>query len=298
MKPEARKSWRSLRAFYNEVATGSICDLAPRLTLVLLLLHSGYFWYLKVPMTFICAAAILYRTLYRSPWFWLFVSATLAWANFYNWFQVDNHKYLMLYWTIALHCAMGSKDPEATLRVNARWLIAGCMFFATFWKAISPDYLDGSFFEYSILLDSRFEEVAEKIGGLSEETNHSNRLLAGKLMGDRIETTSVTLASSFNVAVFGAAMTWFGILLEGLIALCFIAPNRSFLARWRDASLLSFIVITYALATVIGFGWLLSIMGFAHCAEAKRKTRSFFVASFFLIQIYLIPKSWILQIFE
>lgn len=289
---------KAARAFYEEVAVGSASELAPRLTLVLLLLHSGYFWYLQVPMTFICAAAILYRSLYRSPVFWLLVSATLAWANAYNWFLVDNHKFLMLYWTIALHCAMSSDDPNAALKTNARWLIGGCMALATFWKIIAPDYLDGSFFEYSLLLDSRFSEVAERIGGLSNETLHSNSLLAGRLIGDTVEFTQVTLESSVALSRFAGLMTWSGVLLEGLIALCFLLPNSSRMAAWRDDALLSFIVLTYALATVIGFGWLLAIMGFSHCSEKKRKTRALFVASFFLVQIYLIPKSWILGFFE
>ena len=55
------------------------------------------------------------------------------------------------------------------------------------------------------------------------------------------------------------------------------------------ASLLIFAVTTYSIATVIGFGWLLMIMGVAQCRPQDHVTRFLYVATFLLILIYTAP---------
>jgi hypothetical protein len=75
-----------------------VLDLAPRLTLLLLIVSGGSYWYLRVPMTVFCACGLLSRSLYRGAGYWFVLTAVMTWGNALNWYAIDNHKYLMTYW--------------------------------------------------------------------------------------------------------------------------------------------------------------------------------------------------------
>jgi hypothetical protein len=50
--------------------------------------------------------------------------------------------------------------------------------------------------------------------------------------------------------------------------------------------LIGFCVLTYALAPVAGFGWLLLALGLAQCDPQERGLRTAYVATFFLVLVY------------
>ena len=56
----------------------------------------------------------------------------------------------------------------------------------------------------------------------------------------------------------------------------------------RDASrtLIAFCVVTYAVAPVGGFGWLLLAMGLAHTAAEEARTRVAYLSAFLLVVLY------------
>lgn len=277
------------RALYAEVTSMGATDLVPRMTLILLILHSGYFWYLHVPMALLCIVGLVYRRLYREPRFWLVVCCVMAWGSLLNWFQIDNHKFLMLYWLIAIYCALLSADPERTLAVNAKLMIGLVFGLAVVWKAITPDYLSGQFFEFELLADSRFSIISTALAGMSVQQLTENNYLLGQLTAHDGILTEVRLQSAPLVGPIAALVTWWTILIEAVIALLFLLPDRPLLHRLRDASLLLFAVTTYSVANVIGFGWLLMIMGVAQCRPQDHVTRFLYVASFLLILIYTAP---------
>ncbi len=60
--------------------------------------------------------------------------------------------------------------------------------------------------------------------------------------------------------------------------------------RFRQILLIIFLVTTYPIATVIGFGWLLCIMGFAQVDSPEQwRTKIGFLFVFFLMELYLVP---------
>ncbi|MFQ5564761.1 MAG: hypothetical protein ACE5EU_00140 [Paracoccaceae bacterium] len=277
------------RALYTEVASMSVIDLVLRMTLILLILHSGYFWYLRVPMALLCIVGLIYRRLYREPWFWLIVCCVMAWGSLLNWFQIDNHKFLMLYWLIAIYCSLLSGNQERTLALNAKLMIGLVFGFAVIWKAITPDYLSGQFFEFELLADSRFSIISTAIAGMSVQQLTENNYLIGQLTAYDGILTEVKLQSAERIGLISGMITWWTILIEAVIAVLFLLPDSPLLHRLRDASLLLFAVTTYAVANVIGFGWLLMIMGVAQCRREDRVTRFLYVATFLLILIYTAP---------
>ena len=63
-------------------------------------------------------------------------------------------------------------------------------------------------------------------------------------------------------------------------------PPQQIAASARHLLLLVYCVVTYAIATVDGFGWLLLAMGAAQCGVDQRRLRAAYVGVFVLILLY------------
>ena len=137
--------------------------LAGAMTLLLLLLYAEDVWYLRAGTYALAVAGLLYRPLTRSAAFWLTAAAFLTVGHAERWFQVDNHKYLITYWVLALGLAHLTPRPAEALRTSARLLVGFAFALAVLQKLLSPDYLSGSFFEALLVTDRRFAYVAYPI---------------------------------------------------------------------------------------------------------------------------------------
>ena len=82
-----------------------------------------------------------------------------------------------------------------------------------------------------------------------------------------------------------AATVW-NLFINAALALAFLWPTDRGPSRLRHGLLLIYCAITYAVATVDGFGWLLLAMGAAQCTPAQRRTRMAYVGVFVLIILY------------
>ncbi|HVV99088.1 MAG TPA: hypothetical protein VHB77_02040 [Planctomycetaceae bacterium] len=267
-------------------------DLVTNLTLILFLLHAPDFWYARSPLAVLAICGLIYRPLRLRMEFWAATTAILALSLWLNWFAVDNHKYLEAYLSLALCCTFAATEADrgAVLASTARWLIGLCVGLSVVWKLMSPDFVNGAFFEFTLLVDDRFAHVASWFGGISLETLFQNRevehmLTHGYVQGIALE--DVTLKSSPQLKLLARCITGWTLAIESLLALAFLLPSRLRLAALRDPALLVFAATTYLVANVQGFGWLLMILGIAQC----RRTRAAFlyVAVYLLIEVYNIP---------
>jgi hypothetical protein len=86
------------------------------------------------------------------------------------------------------------------------------------------------------------------------------------------------------------AATWATLALEAAVAIAFLAPlgRRVWLRHWL---LLCFCATTYAIAPVVGFGWLLLAMGAAQCAPHARRTRLAYLGVFALLIFYAVASA-------
>jgi hypothetical protein len=270
-----------------------IFKVALGMTLVLLMLYTNKFWYLNIPLTILCSAAVLHPPLRVSPNFWFIVTIIVAVGNYHNWYTIDNHQYLITYWCLALYCGLLTPNPTQTIKITARLLIGLCFLFATLWKVISIDYLDGTFFHYSLLMDDRFSNVAVLFRGLTSEAFLQNHQVFDELLKFDSLLHFIQLQDSPQLFWLAKFATRWTIGIEGLIAIAFLWPAGSFISRWRDFPLLLFLLTTYLVAPVIGFGWVLIAMGLTQCTSTFKYTRLLYLLAFFIIQIYLIPWSTI-----
>lgn len=274
--------------------------LCRQLTLILLILHAPWIWYLTIPLQALCILGLVYRPVARQPDFWLLAAALLASATILNWYYLDNHKYLLCYWVIALWIVhmTPAGDRANILAHNARWLVGLTMLFATVWKVIEPPFWDGTVFQYLLLTDSRFEYVARWIGGASQSTLALNRDLIQELQTGHLhgrEIAAVQLSTAARIGLVAQSITWWTILIEGAIGVAFCLPLRRLTAA-RHWLLLIFAATTYLVAPVKGFGWLLMILGIAQCNKSDFRYRLAYFIVFLLIHFYILPFGEIVDI--
>ncbi len=270
------------------------------LTVVLLLTATPQQWYLSGPLAALCGLAVVYRRWLTRPQFWYVVATLLGTTVYLNWESSDNHKYLFVYWCLALCGAFSlpQAQQQKSLATSSRWIIGLCMLLAVIWKLAMPDYRNGSFFEFTLLVDERFAHFTSLLAGIPLKTLADNRVLEamlreGHLLGASVQ--SVSLGNSAVVQTLAWTMTWWTVLIEGLLAAAFLIPDRRSVAVARNALLLLFAATTYLIAPVRAFGWILMLLGLAQCGERERAFRPLYLAAIVLIQIYTLPVAGIIE---
>jgi len=261
-------------------------DLAPRLTLLLLLLAPVGGWEVRPFVLLLAAAGLLSAGVLRAPATWLALTVLTGWRVVADWPMSDNHAYLLGYWCLAVFLSRWTPSPAAALATSARLLLGLAFAFAALWKlALSPDYLDGTFFRVWLLTDPRLGDLASLVGGLDARDLEASRhfLAPPPTLG---EEHLPALVEPPALRAAARVLTWATALLEAALALLFLVPSP---ARWRwlpHAALLAFCAGTYAVAPVESFGWLLLAMGAATCPANAAGLRGGYVACFALLVVY------------
>jgi hypothetical protein len=261
-------------------------DLPLRLSLLLLLLAPVGSWELRPFVRLVAAGGLLSGVAARSPWTWLALTGLTGWRVVADWPLADNHAYLLAYWCLAVLLSQLVPDPAAALGVSGRLLVGLAFAFATLWKLVlSPDYLDGTFFRVWLLVDPRFEDLARLVGGLSPAELDASRtfLQPPPTLGVEHYPALVEPAALRRGA---ECLTFAALALEGLLAVLFLAPVPARRPWLRHAPLLAFCAATYAVAPVVGFGWLLLAMGLAGVPGDALRLRLVYLACFALLLLH------------
>jgi hypothetical protein len=262
-------------------------DLVLRLTAVELLLRPLGPWATKPVTLGLAALALLFPRVLRAPATWLALAALVAVSIAADWPLPDNHIYLLAYWCLAAGLALGAGDPRATLARSGRFLLGFAFAFAVLWKGVlSPDYVDGRFFRVTLLTDERFADPVALIGGIDRATLEANRRALQPLPGGAEATDPPGVVEPQAFTWFAASLTWGGLIVEAALALLFLAPSVGWIPRARHVLLLAFCGLTYAVAPVAGFGWLLVAMGVAQCGPQDTWTRRTYVGIWLLVLLY------------
>ncbi len=262
-------------------------DVSLIMTFILLLVYAQNVFYVRqATHVLVIAGIIFYPWIGRSPWLWLLITAVLAWGNSVFWFSIDNHMYLMNYWTLAITVALFAKRPSAYLAINGRLLIGLCFLFATLWKAINMEFVNGSFFAYLLLGgDVRFESFSMLLTGISPEVLEINRDLASDLKNNPSIRETV-LEVPPNVRYIALLLTWWTLIVEGMIAVLFLWRPALRFRGIRDVVLGVFIITTYPVASVIGFAWLLVCMGTAQVQRSSAALKVFYIILFVVLSLF------------
>jgi hypothetical protein len=264
-------------------------DLSLALTLLLLLLYSHHYWYIQIPLSVIALTGLIFPHLRTSPSLWAVAAFIVAIGTYTNWYTVDKHKYLLAYWCVAILCALLTRDPDQTMQKTAGCLIGLVFVLALLQKTISDNYLNSTFFYYELLLDERFSGLAKYVGGISDQINALNIAARRALVNYDSMLTEARLGGTENAAKLAVFITWWNYLIQVIIGIAFLAPRFTWLWRTRDVWLLVFLFTTYLFAPVIGFGWVLAIMGIAQTEIGCTKLRALYVTAFLFLQFSRVP---------
>ena len=274
------------------LVAGSTVETVQLLTLLMLLLHGPKDWYIRAPLVLLCISGIVIRAARSSPALWFAIAMFVLAHDIVGWADVDNHKWLMGWWCVAV--GMTALAPGnfqlKVIKINGRLLLGLCFAFATVWKLLSADYMDSTFFKSELLTDSRFRDAAHYVGGVEMEDLKENRKsrhgFRKSYRKDAEPLESVTLTSGDRIDALAIAMTWWTLFIEGLIAVVCLWPGDRLIAIIRSMVVLVFAATTYILAPVMGFGWMVIVMGFAQCPEQYKKLRASFLIVLGLLYLY------------
>jgi len=262
--------------------------LTLKLSCVLLLLHGATAPAMGVPIRILCGAMLLFPDVIRSKvaWWTLFVSLVLG--NGVDWFVIDNHKYLISYWTLACVLALHNPRPQEYLSRTATLLVGIVFGFAVIWKVIGGQYLNGSFLYWTFLTDPRVQRVGSFVGGLSPEDvrqgSQALRML-GALAG---AGTTVPMLHSQALSTVTYLISYLVLLGEGGLSAAHLFSNRQ-LYLTRHVLLIGFIPVTYFLLPVAGFAFVLTLLGFAQCDADDLRMPLAYLSLLVAIQFIVLP---------
>jgi len=244
--------------------------LAARLTLLGLLLAPIGLVDLRAAVLILAGGGLLAPRLAEWSPFWIVLTALAALRVALDWPLSDNHGYLLVAWCLALALAFASRVPTETAAEAARRLIGFTFALAIIQKAfLSPDYLDGTFFRWTLAEDHRFEILGRVLGRDADALTATRAFLHADPAMPVPEGAAFVEPVALRVAA--TVLTWSTLAIEGFLALVFLAPTLSGGGRWRDASLIVFCLGTYLVAPVVGFGWMLIAMGVAQSRGARAR---------------------------
>jgi hypothetical protein len=276
------------RALATALASESHHAIVLRCTLFLLLLHGASSPGLQVPVVVIAGICLILPGVVAHPMLWAALALGIALDAGRHWYAVDNHKYLIMYWVLACTLSLHQITPAAYLQTTARLLVGLVFACATAWKIIGGEYVNGSFLYATFLTDGRLQPLAsavmrapfEDVSVISQAVGY---LGAAGLMG--VELT-VPLSSSLQRFTLGLA--WLTLLVEGGVAILHLVGARSLYVA-RHVSLMLFIIGTYFLFPVLGFAFVLTVMGLAQCDETDDGARVRYLIILGVIQLTMIP---------
>jgi hypothetical protein len=275
-------------AFLHKLRKGPTIEIIVLLSLCLVIFHGYSERYFSVAVAFLVLPALLYRPLFQHWLFWGLIAAVSGFVVLHQWYPVDNHKFLLCYWALALALALSLSEEhqQPFLVKTARFLLVFVMAGAVVQKTLAADYLDGSFFEFTLLTDHRFEPFMAALGVDTSDLSYNQGLIRWlQAATPEHDTSAAVLRLSSSVHNIALVVTWWDYLVQFAIAVAFLIGTR-----WLDLLghilLLAFVVTTYLAAPVIGFGWTLSIFGYALSAGRFPKIALCYLATFPLLTVY------------
>jgi hypothetical protein len=246
----------------------AVVEFAAVLTLVLVAIHTeGALRWVVMPA--VAVGAISHRARVHAG-LWLVIGLVRLIGQVpFAWYAIDNHQYLLTYWCFALALALAGPRALDVMRSNARLLIGLAFAFATVWKVISPDFIDGSLFEYILVAEHRVTTLSAPILGIEPVTDEDLSAVVSVVLG-HLPPQAVPVGYGGELGRAPSILAVTTVALEAGVAISFLVPLGQ--RTWvRDAFLLVFLWTTYLITPVIGFGMVLAAMGYVQTAGAGRR---------------------------
>ena len=287
---------RSAARVFNALLAGDPVELLTRVTLLIFFIGPnliGLEWHYKLLFQVVAVLGLAAPRIGRSGPFWCAVAGLMLFKTLDHWWMQDNHVFLLTWWCLTLALAGFAADPDRVIAGNSRLLIGLSFFFAVVWKGLlSPDYMGGDYFHYTFLTDDRFAKLGTLFCEMDFGQLQSNYRAVNALTDYTKDITSVQLQGTATLRTLAIVVTWWTVIIEGILAVLFLLPPQWRISRVRNAALLIFAWTTYLAAPVTTFGWTLLTLGLAQCSPEARKTRLCYLLTYPLLLLYEIAPIW------
>jgi hypothetical protein len=135
----------------------------------------------------------------------------------------------------------------------------------------------------TMIVDERFEALVRLAGGLSADEIEQHRAALQPLGAGAELAIDDSLVEPPAFRRLALLLTWGGVGIEAALAVVFLAPLSPGLHWLRHGLLLAFCAVTYAVAPVAGFGWLLLAIGASQIDEPRRWWGAAYVTAWLLV---------------
>ena len=236
---------------------------------------------LYIPILALGSVGILFEKSRKNKYLWILLSFFYFLFVIQNWQIIDNHIYLWGYWLIAISVSFFSPHKNTSIKLSAKYLIAFCMAYAFFQK-LNPNFVSGDFFYFKLITDPRFNFIGPLIQYNIAEVISENKFLIKKLT---FETKTIVLnAGPYVLHPISQFLTWYTLIIEGLLALIFFLPRKRFYI-WQHSLLLLFGSLYFVLP-IRGFAYALLIMGFTLIKKEDISLKAIYI--FYLLYIFIL----------
>lgn len=253
----------------------------PVLTAVISLLMALHWGVMLAPGAVVLVLAVARADLVSRPVVWWAMAAVWFTALAIAQNRMEDHVHLFTSWLVALAIALSRADLEDVVR-SAAWharLLIGIAFAAAVgWKLFFGEFATGMTLRLFLVTDARFEPLARALG-LGADRLHTDREHVSALLDGSI--TTVPLGDHTEAMWRLTVIAVSTLLLEVVVAVSHLAPDRSRLAGLRLPSVAVFGVTTYAIVPVLPFAALLGVLALA--AARWRRTAMWIVPALVLV---------------
>ena len=273
-------------------------DSVAYLTLFLAVIFGFTTWFYQFAAYLALLLVLLVPSLARKAALWGVLAILASITVLQERDLADNHKYLLCYWLWVMCIAHIPNEHELRdriIRFNARFFLVFIFLGAALQKFVSSGYMSGAMFELELLLDSRFQAFAHLLGidaALGEESLKRVLLLANPYV--QVLNEKILLLSDDHVSFVARLITLYDLYVQVAIGalLLFRRPITDLIAHLL---LVFFIFTTYIPAPVFGFGFTLSILGFALVKERSQGLSAAYLMSMVAVLFYQLPwRDWVL----
>jgi hypothetical protein len=263
------------KSFWNLWKADAV-DLVTRLTLVYLMWHdSGGTPSLRYAIVGLAGVGLV-AGWHRNALFWsgLFVLQLLRLSMV--WWLAANHSFLAAWWTLGLATVMADREPTVAIRVLARRIVGLTFACALLWKVVLSDsFTDSAFLMSGLLIDARFDTLTA-LFGVDAPLHAINRAVFDVAATTGMPGQIVPMVVPTSLSWLARLGTVWTLFVELAVAVTMLTRVES---RVRHACLISFCFGTYLVLPVVGFAWLLLLMGLAHTGPNDRRLRGMYVAT-------------------
>lgn len=282
-------AYRRLR---GQIETAPPLDLASILSTLLVAFHGFHAWFFKLPSQSLVIIALIFRDILKHPLFWLLLTLLTGTRIVYLWQNVDNHKFVLFYWLCCMTLAHWVKDAETQdklLIFNSRFFLVFVMLGAVAQKVLSPTYMDSSFFEFELLVDTRFRGFAALFGIDPQVTVQAREFLeALKSPFATVDGNQIFLDPPATLTALAMFVTWYDLIIQVVIGAAFLFARKTS-DLIGHLSLLLFIFTAYFAAPVIGFAWTLIVFGVLLAKDRFPNLAMVYIFALVVTTLYKIP---------